>query len=1170
MAIKTKKFGVKFGITLASSLAILTSTIATQRVLAQEDTAAEENNIEEVIVTGTRQNLQNAQDIKRDADTFVDAISATDIGSLPDRSVLEAMQRLPGVSIERFAAANDPDHFGVEGSGAVVRGMTQTRSEFNGRDSFTANSGRGLSFQDVPPELMGGVEMYKNQTADMVEGGIGGTVNLKTRLPFDNRGMQAAASVDYTYGDMVEDWTPTFSGLYSNTWETDAGEFGFLINLARSELSASSHGIQTDLYEVRSVAPGNITPGFPNAPAGAANVLVPNGANLTMKVDDRERNGYAAAFQWANPDDTLVATVQFMRSDATLAWTENALKYQSGYYSNRSFAPDPVVGDEDISNAQFEFDDRGIFTSGTFTDIADGWRGDGDRIPHNVYNGDWGGTPVKNFGMQFQTDARYKKTRTVVDDLAFNIEYEFSDSWLLSFDVQHIEASTNDDDVTLMLGTHAIQSYDVRGNGDTPSLNVYDAWEFFDDTDDSYSWDGNPNYLQDPTSYYWRAAMDHYERSEGESNAVRIDLTHEFSDGLFTKVMFGARMADRDQDVRSSAYNWGQLQAPWGPPTYVRDENGEVVLNNDNPLTPQILYPSGAGWLDSARATDANLGIEATDYVNWGDFFRGGVVDIEGQGADMHNQLLHPSTALTRNYSNWQTILNPVSNEWQGSAFRDVDNNGTIDTIPGTFFLPWEINSVGESNQSLYVRFDFEGDAPLRFNGNFGLRWVKIEHDVVGSTIFPNQTPEYPLPADFDWDNWNTFVDSQTIPRDGNGDLAPEFDADGVVTNRGNYYNNDDYNTFYPQIVASLEDPRAIGDYRNFLNYLYPGVREFATGVAVEENTKTSETHLLPSLNVKVEFTDELVGRFAIGKAIALPDMGDLRAQKTLGVIGDTISSQYLGQDDSNAGASPSEIRPVNPYSLQFGGWKATGGNPELKAMESTQLDMSLEWYFADVGSLTTSLFHKELKNFFINGGQYENYINPVTAEPATVIAATPRNAGDGKMSGVEFAYQQFFDMLPEPWDSLGVQMNYTYIKASGAPNYDAVPTEVYQNATVASEVNFGDLPLQGQSKNTSNVVLMYENDVFNARIAYNWRSKYLLTTRDVITKLPIYNEAAGFMDASVFYNITDQIKVGIQGVNLLNTQTETLAQIDAEGTTVGRSWFVNDRRYTLVLRANF
>ncbi|HNG61112.1 MAG TPA: TonB-dependent receptor plug domain-containing protein, partial [Cellvibrionaceae bacterium] len=146
-------------------------------VYAAEPTAE----TEEIVVTGMRESLNSAQDIKKSADTFVDAISAKDIGALPDKSVTEALQRVPGVTVSKYAAPVDPDHFSAEGSGVVIRGLGQTRSEFNGRDTFTANSGSGLSFQDVSPELMGAVKVYKNQTADMIEGGISGTVNLNTR-----------------------------------------------------------------------------------------------------------------------------------------------------------------------------------------------------------------------------------------------------------------------------------------------------------------------------------------------------------------------------------------------------------------------------------------------------------------------------------------------------------------------------------------------------------------------------------------------------------------------------------------------------------------------------------------------------------------------------------------------------------------------------------------------------------------------------------------------------------------------------------------------------------------------------------------------------------------------------------------------------------------------------
>src|SRR5205085_10456048 len=89
-----------------------------------------------IVVTGIRASLRSAQNQKRASDTVVDVITAQDIGALPDRSVTEALQRVPGVSINRFAGSSDPDHFSAEGSGVVVRGLTYTRSEFNGRDTF--------------------------------------------------------------------------------------------------------------------------------------------------------------------------------------------------------------------------------------------------------------------------------------------------------------------------------------------------------------------------------------------------------------------------------------------------------------------------------------------------------------------------------------------------------------------------------------------------------------------------------------------------------------------------------------------------------------------------------------------------------------------------------------------------------------------------------------------------------------------------------------------------------------------------------------------------------------------------------------------------------------------------------------------------------------------------
>ena len=130
------------------------------------------------------------REIKRKADTFVDSVTASDVTSLPDMSVAEALQRIPGVTVSRFPTTGgaSPDFPSPEGRGNLIRGLGFIRSEFNGRDAFSANGGRALDWSSIPPELVGGIDVYKNQSADLIEGGIGGTINLRTLEPFDRDG----------------------------------------------------------------------------------------------------------------------------------------------------------------------------------------------------------------------------------------------------------------------------------------------------------------------------------------------------------------------------------------------------------------------------------------------------------------------------------------------------------------------------------------------------------------------------------------------------------------------------------------------------------------------------------------------------------------------------------------------------------------------------------------------------------------------------------------------------------------------------------------------------------------------------------------------------------------------------------------------------------------------
>src|SRR3984957_2378155 len=199
-------------------------------------TADQQGDLAEVIVVGVKQAIATSQNIKKEAPTFVDSITATDIGAFPDVSASDALQRVPGITVNRLQSNDDSTHPSGEPTNILIRGLTQVRTEFNGRDMFSADNGRGMNFNDISPELLSRADAYKNQTADMIEGGIAGTVDLRTRLPFDQEGHVLVGSVNAAYGDKSNQLTPAWSVLGSDSVWTDVGRFGLLADYARSHV----------------------------------------------------------------------------------------------------------------------------------------------------------------------------------------------------------------------------------------------------------------------------------------------------------------------------------------------------------------------------------------------------------------------------------------------------------------------------------------------------------------------------------------------------------------------------------------------------------------------------------------------------------------------------------------------------------------------------------------------------------------------------------------------------------------------------------------------------------------------------------------------------------------------------------------------------------------------
>jgi TonB-dependent receptor len=206
---------------------------------AQDSVAAPTQSDEagsEILVTGIRAAQARAIEVKRDADSVVDAISAQDIGKLPDVTIADSLQRIPGVQIRREAG---------EGGAINIRGLPQVTTLLNGEQFLGANSVTTVqpNFTDIPSQLFSGATVFKSPTASLQQAGLSGTVDLLTRRPFDLKsGLTVSAAAEAQYGDKTEKWNPSANGLISY----NSGRFGVLVSAAYSDLTLSNsfRGVQ--------------------------------------------------------------------------------------------------------------------------------------------------------------------------------------------------------------------------------------------------------------------------------------------------------------------------------------------------------------------------------------------------------------------------------------------------------------------------------------------------------------------------------------------------------------------------------------------------------------------------------------------------------------------------------------------------------------------------------------------------------------------------------------------------------------------------------------------------------------------------------------------------------------------------------------------------------------
>ncbi|WP_427451530.1 TonB-dependent receptor [Litorimonas sp. WD9-15] len=692
-------------LSLLGTTALIASFGFAPMAFAQDNTTSVDD--EDVVVsTGIRQSLKEARDLKRDADTAVDSITASDVGALPDLSVAEALSRIPGVVAQRFDINNDNggDFPSPEGGGNLIRGLTLVRTEFNGRDAFSANGGRALDFGTIPPELIGAVDVFKNTTADMIEGGIGGTINLRTLEPFDRQGLVAVASIDGTYTDLRKEWSPDFSAVLGNRWDTSAGEFGLLGSFSSSELQSELHG-----FQIGQVIPFN---------TGDQIIALPNGFQLRTNEVDRERESYYIAGQWQDPSGDLRLTAKYSRIDNETEGNERTLEFfgdgeSFGAYSVDGLTTTPFSssgiaqcnGSNDPSptnpTCEITVPVTGLYETGVINNSLRDWTGAR-------------GANFTNLGIN-QVD------KSTTDDISLNLKWRPSDQWYVQLDGHRTTAESTRE--RLWAGSRFFSDFTINADLDNPSVGLLPRT---DSNPIRRAGGGAPTsgILSDPSNSFLLFAADEFRDNEGDMYALRGDIEYEFdNDGWFDSVKFGARYAERDQVNRQAGLNWAGVAPPW---------TGAVESNGFQ-----------GGYLPY---TELNTpGFEVVDFAG---FFRGGVV----QGANSSvvfadRELIQDYDAFVAaifsdiNISNPDEGLNP---DW--NPLRDTNGVVAANTaFGGDGVTPYSsdrgsIGDVTEKTQNYYARLDFgnEFNNGMSIEGNVGVRYTKSDVSGVGGLNFGN------------------------------------------------------------------------------------------------------------------------------------------------------------------------------------------------------------------------------------------------------------------------------------------------------------------------------------------------------------------------------------------------------------------------------------------------
>ena len=247
-------------------------------------------------------------------------------------------------------------------------------------------------------------------------------------------------------------------------------------------------------------------------------------------------------------------------------------------------------------------------------------------------------------------------------------------------------------------------------------------------------------------------------------------------------------------------------------------------------------------------------------------------------------------------------------------------------------------------------------------------------------------------------------------------------------------------------------------------------------------------TRVLPSLNLRFDPREDLVVRAAVAKVMSRPRYLDLSPRLTV---------------------------QANARTMR-------GGNGELDPTTAVQFDLALEWYFADYSIASVGLFTKSIESFVqsdLEAVPFSSVIDPDTGQPLVLTAFLPLNTGESSLVGMELAFQRTFaDLLPSPFDGLGVIANYA---------------RIVSGSDFKNEKTNASYSIPGLSENTINFTLFYEKGPWSGRFSYNFRDDFLDDINGGFSGHPYFVDAYDQLDASFGFTLNEKLSLALEAINL-------------------------------------